>query len=67
MFDKEEEIGVVRPNGNGNGIGNGNGTNVMESSADATPYPASSSSRPTLGPVMAVRSYGENSSIMTWR
>ena len=36
MFDKEEEIGVVRPNGPGNG------TNGMESSADATPYPASS-------------------------
>ena len=61
MFDKEDEIGVVRPNGPGNG------TNVMESSADATPYPASSSSRPALGPVTAVRSYGENSSIMTWR
>ena len=59
MFDKEEEIGVVRPNGPG--------TNVLESSADATPYPASSSSRRTLGSVMAVRSYGEKSSIMTWR
>ena len=61
MFDKEKEIGVVKPNGPGNRI------NVMESSADATPYPASSSSRPTLGPVMVVRSYGENSSIMTRR